>query len=140
MLVRIYMAILYESKSVKFQGTPVQIQIQTNPLIAAKISIDGQVFTAPTTVNLAPGQHKFSAVSKVPYEFITYGFDCWELNGKTVSYMATALITITGACTVTAQYMLAESGVNAPASPDSLPNPQGPLTPNLVLENPFKET
>ena len=35
--------------------------------------------------------------------------------------------------------MLGQSGWGAPAQPDSLPNPNGPMTPNLVLVNPGPE-
>jgi hypothetical protein len=117
----------------------VQIQLQTNPLLPAKISVDGNMFTAPTTINLTSGPHLFSAISNVadpntPY--ITYTFQYWKANGTRTSNNATTIITIMDDTVLTAQYMLGQSGWGAPARPDSLPNPNGPMTPNLILRNP----
>jgi hypothetical protein len=115
------------------------VELQTNPLLPAKINIDGKLYNAPTTVTLAPGQRKFSAITNIPdpnNPGVTFAFQYWQLNGQFVSNNATTIININGACTVTAQYMLGQSGWGAPAQPDSLPNPKGPMTPNLILENP----
>jgi hypothetical protein len=121
------------------QGSGFQIELNTNPSLSAKISIDGHVYTSPTTVSLKPGQHTFSAISQVAGgpmdQYVTYAFNCWRINGKCVSYMPTALLAITGSLTVTAQYMLGEGNWGSPAQPDSLPNPTGPMTPPLVLNN-----
>ena len=121
-------------------GPAVSVELQTNPLLAAKINIDGRLYNAPTTVTLAAGQHQFSAISNIPdpnSPGVTFAFQCWLVNGQCVSSGPTALINVpNGTCVVTAQYMLGSSGWGAPAQPNSLPNPRGPMTPNLILENP----
>ena len=118
----------------------VQVELQTNPLLPAKISIDGKLYMVPTTVMLSAGQHQFSAISSIPdpnSPGVAFTFKCWLKDGVCVSNNATALINVlNGACVVTAQYMLGESGWGAPAQPNSLPNPNGPTTPNLILVNP----
>lgn len=124
----------------KMAAFAVSVELQTNPLLAAKISVDGKLYMAPTTVPLSAGQHLFSAISNIPDSNspgVTFTFKCWLINGVCVSNNATALINVpNGACVVTAQYMLGQSGWGAPAQPDSLPNPNGPMTPNLILVNP----
>jgi len=58
----------------------VQVELQTNPLLAAKISIDGKLYTAPTTVTLSSGQHQFSAISSIPdpnSPGVAFTFKCW---------------------------------------------------------------
>ena len=120
-------------------GPAVSVELQTNPPLAAKVNIDGCLYTAPTTVTLAAGQHQFSAISNIPdpnSPGVTFAFQCWLVNGQPMSSNATALLNIYNGCVVTAQYMLGSSGWGAPAQPNSLPNPQGPMTPNLILENP----
>jgi hypothetical protein len=118
----------------------VQVDLQTNPLLAAKIRIDGKLYTAPTQITLAAGQHQFSAISNIPdpnSPGVTFSFKCWLINGKCVSNNATTVLNLECySCVITAQYMLGESGWGAPAQPDSLPNPHGPMTPNLILVNP----
>ena len=113
-----------------------EVQVMTNSFLAAKIAVDGKVIQAPEIIMLTPGSHTFSAISAVSQLDITYGFDQWIANGKCLSYNSTTMINITGPCTITAQYMLAQAGQNAPVAPDSLPNPRGPMTPNLILNNP----
>ena len=113
-----------------------EVQVTTNPLLAAKISVDGKIIQVPGTIMLTPDLHTFSAISLISVIDITYGFDSWIVNGKCVSYNPTTVININGPCTITAQYMLAQAGANAPAAADSLPNPRGPMTPNLILNNP----
>jgi len=125
-------------ESLGSQGT-IEIQLMVNPLLPAKISIDGQLYTAPTTINLAPGPHQFSAISNIAdpnTPWITFTFQGWLINGQYVSPNATTIIALIGDATLTAQYMLGQSGWGAPARPDSLPNPNGPMTPNLILNNP----
>ena len=120
-------------------GPAFSVELQTNPLLPAKISVDGKLYTAPTTLTLAAGQHQFSAISNIPdlnSPGVTFTFKCWYINGSCVSNNATTVINVNGDCTVTAQYMLGQSGWGAPAQPDSLPNPKGPMTPNLILVNP----
>jgi hypothetical protein len=121
-------------------GPAISVELQTNPLLPAKISVDGKLYTAPTTIPLAAGQHQFSAISGIPdpnSPGVSFAFKCWLINGKCVSNNATTVINIqNNACVVTAQYMLGESGWGAPGQPDSLPNPNGPMTPNLILINP----
>jgi hypothetical protein len=114
-----------------------EVQVMTNPLLAAKICIDGQLIHGAGTVMLTPGMHTFSAISNISELDITYSFDQWTNNGKSISYNPTTMINITGPCTITAQYILGQAGVNAPVgTADSLPNPRGPMTPNLILNNP----
>ena len=120
------------------RGT-IEVQLMTNPLLPAKVSVDGKLYTAPTTINLAPGPHQFSAITNIPdptTPYVTFSFQCWQINGRCTSQNATTIITVIGNVTLTARYMLGESGWGAPARPDSLPNPNGPMTPNLVLKNP----
>jgi hypothetical protein len=120
-------------------GPAVSVELQTNPLLAAKINVDGKLYMAPTTLTLSAGQHQFTAISNVPDSNspgVTFTFKCWLLNGQCVSNNASTIINVNRACVVTAQYMLGESGWGAPAQPDSLPNPNGPMTPNLILVNP----
>jgi hypothetical protein len=113
-----------------------EVQVTTNPLLVVPISIDGKLIQVPGTQMLTPGQHTISASSVVPGLLVTYSFDSWFVNGKCVSYSPTTVINITGPCTITAQYMLGQADQNSPAAPDSLPNPRGPMTPNLILNNP----
>lgn len=118
----------------------VSVTLETNPPLRAKISVDGKLYTAPTTITLAAGQHQFSAISSIPdpnSPGVSFTFKCWYINGALASNNATTVLTIQGdTCLITAQYMLGQSGWGAPAQPDSLPNPNGPMTPNLVLVNP----
>jgi hypothetical protein len=125
--------------SLQAQAFAISVELQTNPLLPAKVAVDGKLYTAPTTIPLAAGQHQFSAISAIPdpnSPGVTFAFKCWLINGACVSNNATTVITIQSSCTVTAQYMLGQSGWGAPAQPDSLPNPRGPMTPNLILVNP----
>jgi hypothetical protein len=121
-------------------GPAQSVQIQTNPLLAAKITVDGRTYMAPTTIPLSPGPHQFTAISNVPDSNspgVTFTFKCWLYNGLCVSTNATTILNIQNSgCVITAQYMLGQSGWGAPAQPDSLPNPNGPMTPNLILVNP----
>jgi len=120
-------------------GPAVLVELQTNPLLPAKINIDGTLQMAPTTVTLNTGPHQFSAISNIPdpnNPGVAFTFKCWLYNGQCVSNNANTIINVNGACTITAQYMLGESGWGAPAQADSLPNPKGPMTPNLILVNP----
>jgi hypothetical protein len=121
-------------------GPAVSVDLQTNPVLPARINIDGKIYTAPTTITLAAGQHHFSAISNTPdpdNPGVTFAFKCWLLNGICVSNNATTLLNVpNGTCVITAQYMLGVSGWGAPIQPDSLPNPHGPMTPNLILVNP----
>ena len=118
----------------------VSAQLETNPPLPAKISIDGKLYTAPTPLTLAAGPHQFSAISDIPdpnAPGVTFVFKCWLVNGQCVSNAATTILNIVyEGSTITAQYMLGESGWGAPAQPNSLPDPRGPMTPNLVLINP----
>ena len=121
-------------------GPALSVELQTNPLLSAKISVDGKIYMAPTTIPLSQGPHQFSAISNIPdpnNSGVTFTFKCWLCNGLCVSNNATTILIIrNAACTVTAQYMLGESGWGAPAQPNSLPNPNVPMTPNLILVNP----
>ena len=117
----------------------VQVDLETNPGLPAQISVDGKLYTAPKQITLAAGQHQFSAISNIPdpnSPGVTFSFQSWLINGVCVSNNATAILTVQASCVVTAQYMLGESGWGAPAQPNSLPNPKGPMTPNLILVNP----
>ena len=122
------------------QAFAISVELQTNPLLPAKITVDGKLYMAPTTLRLSAGHHQFSAISGIPdpnAPYVSYAFKCWLVNGQCVSNNATTILYIlNGDCVITAQYMLAESGWGAPAQPDSLPNPNGPMTPNLILVNP----
>jgi len=122
------------ARAVKQQQT-FQIQVTTNPQLPVKITVDGQLILVPGTINLAAGVHTFCADTQVQQLLTIYGFDQWIAYGKAASYKNIASINITGPCTIIAQYMLAQSGIT-PAAPDSLPNPTGPMTPNLILRNP----
>jgi len=122
------------------KAATIKVQIKTNPLLPAVINVDGQLYKAPITLTLLPGPHQFSAISNVPdpnTPYITYAFQCWMLNNGCVSMASSTIITLIADSTVTVQYMLGESGWGAPARPDSLPNPNGPMTPNLVLNNTY---
>lgn len=118
----------------------ISAELQTNPLLPAKITVDGKLYNTPTTIKLSAGHHQFSAISNVPdpnAPYVTYAFKCWLINGQYASSNATTILYIqNGETTITAQYMLGESGWGAPAQPNSLPNPNGPMTPNLILVNP----
>jgi len=118
----------------------VAVELKTNPTLPAKVNIDGQMYTAPANLMLRPGNHQFSAISNLPdpdSPGVAFTFQCWIVNDVCVSSNATAILNVRGgACVVTAQYMLGASGWGAPAQPNSLPNPQGPMTPNLILVNP----
>ena len=87
----------------------VPVTVMANP-INTVLLIDGQEVRTPATINLTPGQHTFAASPKSPDLVVLYGFDRWTLNAKTVSYNTTATINITAPSTVTAQYMIAQSG------------------------------
>jgi hypothetical protein len=115
-----------------------QVELVTNPLLSPKISVDGNVVQVPGTLLLTPGIHVFAALGNVQDLIVSYTFDQWQVNGRKVSYNSTAPITITGPCTVTAQYMLYQSVVQAPAL-QKFPKPESGLPSNepiLILNNP----
>jgi len=126
--------------SLQARAFATSIELQTNPPLPAKINIDGIFYTAPTTITLSSGRHHFSAISNLPdpnSPGVTFTFKCWIINGRCVSNNATTILNIPGdGCILTAQYILGQSGWGAPAVPNSLPNPNGPMTPNLILVNP----
>jgi hypothetical protein len=112
-----------------------EVQIVTNPTLPIKIAVDGHTVQVPGTILLTPGAHTFYADPQIQQLLTVYTFDQWIANATGMSYRNTATLMLTGPCTVTAQYMLGQSGIT-PAAPDSLPNPNGPMTPNLILINP----
>ena len=87
----------------------VPVSVNANP-IKTVLLIDGYEVETPIRVNLKPGKHTFTAVPKSPNLVVLYGFDRWTVNGQTISYSTVAAINITGPATITAQYMIAESG------------------------------
>jgi hypothetical protein len=87
----------------------VPVTVMSNP-IRTILLIDGQEVETPAHISLTLGQHRFAAAPKSPNLVVLYGFDRWTVNGKTVSYGTTATINITAPATVTAQYMIAQSG------------------------------
>jgi hypothetical protein len=86
-----------------------QVSIISNP-IPTKLMIDGKLVDTPATVALAPGVHSFAAVPQSPDITVTWGFDRWTINGKTVSYAALTSLNITEPCTIKAEYTIAQSG------------------------------
>ena len=85
------------------------VTVYANP-IRTILLIDGQEIETPAKISLTPGKHTFIAVPKSPDLVVLYGFDRWTQNGKTISYNTKTTINITGPTTITAQYMIAESG------------------------------
>jgi hypothetical protein len=116
-----------------------QVEIDTNPQLVAKINIDGHLYTTPTSLQLQAGAHTLTAISQVQDgplgNYVIYVFNCWIINGKCVGYMPTLVINIKDSASITAQYMLGEGNWGSPTQPDSLPNPTGPMTPSLITNN-----
>jgi hypothetical protein len=125
-------ALLSSAKAQSGKNAPIKIQVQSNP-IRTILSIDGQEIETPATIMLSPGAHVFSSVQKSPDLLVTWGFDKWQYNGQTVSFMSTAQVNITEPCIITAQFMMIEATANSPASLPSTSNL--PLTPNLNNPN-----
>jgi len=90
---------------------PVQVYLTSKP-IRTIILVDGkELVTTPKTIALSKGKHKFSAVPKSPDLVLTYGFRCWTVNGYPVSYNTIAEINITQPTTITANFLVTESGI-----------------------------
>jgi hypothetical protein len=87
----------------------IPVTVSANP-IKTILLIDSQEIKTPAQVNLSFGRHTFTAAPKSPNLVVLYRFDRWTLNRKTISYATTATINITAPSTITAQYMIAESG------------------------------
>lgn len=93
----------------KAKPTLIPVTVTSNP-IKTILLIDSQEIETPTQLNLTRGQHTFIAVPKSPDLVVLYGFDRWTQDGKTISYQTKTTLTITTPTTITAQYMIAESG------------------------------
>lgn len=87
----------------------VAVTVLANP-IKTILLIDGREVETPARVNLSQGQHTFITAPKSPNLVVLYGFDRWTLNGQTVSYNTRVTLNITSPATISAQYMIAQSG------------------------------
>lgn len=91
--------------------TLVEVQVVANPGKTVILIDDTIEVTTPKTIQLKPGKHKFAAVPTTPDLLVTYGFNCWTVNGIAVGFLPTATINITQSCRVTAQFTIIQSGV-----------------------------
>lgn len=89
----------------------IPVTITSHPITTAILVDDRIEIVTPKTIMLAPGKHKFSAVSKSPDLYLIYGFRSWKINGRVISYERTARINITKPSVVTANFLTVESGV-----------------------------
>ena len=104
-----FVGTVYVVNAARTKYAPVQVQLIANP-VPAPLLIDGKQVTSPATVSLPPGIHTLQAPTKNQNFYVTYGFDRWTLNGKTVSYTPTASILITAPAVLKAEYIIAQSG------------------------------
>ena len=120
-------------------GKSLQVEIDTNPQLPAKINIDGHLYTTPINLKLHAGAHTLTAISQIESgptsNYVIYAFNCWRVNGQCVSYMPTLVLNIKDSISITAEYMLGEGNWGSPTQPDSLPDPNGPMTPSLITNN-----
>lgn len=89
----------------------VKVQLTANPVKTVVLVDDMIEVTTPKTIMLKPGKHKFAAVQKTPNLNVTYGFNCWTINGLAVGYLPTAIIDVRQPCRIVAQFVMIESGV-----------------------------
>jgi len=88
-----------------------QVQLTSKP-IQTIILVDGkELVTTPKTITLTKGTHRFAAVTKSPDLVLTYGFISWTVNGSLASLNSVADINITKPTTITANFIVSESGV-----------------------------
>jgi hypothetical protein len=89
----------------------VQVALTSKPIRTIILVDDKLEVATPATVKLQKGKHKFAAVPKSPDLTLTYGFHKWTENGYTVSHNTTAEINITRPTTITANFLVTQSGV-----------------------------
>ena len=89
----------------------VQVTLNSNPIHTVLLVDDKIEVATPKTVNLTKGKHKFTAIPKSPDLTLTYGFDKWTINRQVAGYQPTIETNITKPVTLTAQYIVIESGV-----------------------------
>ena len=89
----------------------VQVFLTSKP-IRTIILVDGkELVTTPKAIALPKGKHKFAAVPQSPDLVLTYGFYNWTVNGYPVSHNTITEINITQPTTITANFLVTESGV-----------------------------
>jgi len=89
----------------------VQVFLTSKPIWTV-ILVDGkELVTTPKTIALTKGRHKFAAVPQSPDLVLTYGFHSWAVNGYPVSHNTITEINITQPTTITANFLVTESGV-----------------------------
>jgi len=89
----------------------VQVALTSKP-IRTIILVDGKDLVAtPKTITLTKGKHTFAAVPKSPDLVLTYGFYGWTINGYAVSHNTITEINITKPTTITANFLVTQSGI-----------------------------
>lgn len=89
----------------------IQVTLNSNPIRTIILIDDKYEVATPKTIKLTKGKHKFSAVSISPNLLLTYGFHKWTVNGTSASYKPTTEINVTQPITITAKFLVTESGI-----------------------------
>lgn len=89
----------------------VQVALTSKPIRTIILVDDKQLVATPKTIALTKGKHTFAAVPKSPDLVLTYGFHSWTLNGYPVSHNTKTEINITKPTTITANFLVTQSGI-----------------------------
>jgi hypothetical protein len=89
----------------------VQVALTSKPIRTIILVDDKQLVATPKTITLPKGKHTFAAVPKSPDLVLTYAFHSWTLNGQVASHNPTAQINITHPTTITANFLVTQSGI-----------------------------
>jgi len=89
----------------------VPVYLMSKPIRTFILVDDKELVATPQKISLTKGKHRFAAVSKSPDLVLIYGFHSWAVNGYTVSHNTITEINITQPATITANFLVTESGV-----------------------------
>jgi hypothetical protein len=89
----------------------VQVALTSKPIRTIILVDDKLEVATPATVKLQKGKHKFAAVPKSPDLTLTYAFHSWTMNGQVASHNRTIEIDITNPTTITANFIVSQSGI-----------------------------